>query len=449
MRVLHAARLSQLRKGQTGIETADAAVHAWAEREGHVIVHVAADFKSGTVPPWKRPNLREWVTDPAKIAQYDAIVAYKFDRLSRGDDASTAAIEQWARDNGKLLITVSEDLQYPCEGIAGIRWDLAARMAHQEWLEISKRYRDMGATIREGGFHYGRAPYGYQSVPSEKDPRHKTLIPVPYEADVIRDMAQWVLDGCSLEVVAEKLNAQGRLPRMMKDGRQPMWRHTGVAKVLHNEVIAGRQKSLSGRTLLKVEAILSRDIWEKVIATLDARSKCKGRTGGSQSKVPAMLTSVIMCNEHGAMYRINGNAYYCRVKGCKSRIGIDKADGFVHEMMASDKDRDIVETVVPGDNHDADIADVKRDLAEAVEAEDFAKLPALQAELARLRALPASPTRVIRRESDLTVAQMWVGMADDTERRAYLLARRARVVFHRAEDGSSSLVAHVGQAQTL
>jgi hypothetical protein len=44
-----------------GIQTQDELARKWAEREGHVIVDVAADTASGSVPPWDRKKLRPWV----------------------------------------------------------------------------------------------------------------------------------------------------------------------------------------------------------------------------------------------------------------------------------------------------------------------------------------------------------------------------------------------------
>ena len=61
MRVLVAARLSKLVDGQTGLDTQDRETTAWAEREGHTVVHVAADRKSGTSHPWERKSLKPWV----------------------------------------------------------------------------------------------------------------------------------------------------------------------------------------------------------------------------------------------------------------------------------------------------------------------------------------------------------------------------------------------------
>ena len=146
MRILVAARLSQLADGQTGLDTQDAQATAWAAANGHTIVHVAADRKSGTSQPWERPKLRPWVTEDAKLAQYDAVLAYRFDRLSRGDNQSTNQIEAWAHDHRKQLLTV-DGLVFPCEGADGIRWDVVKRIAHEEWLKTSERYTRMQAYL--------------------------------------------------------------------------------------------------------------------------------------------------------------------------------------------------------------------------------------------------------------------------------------------------------------
>src|ERR1700685_271912 len=105
MRVLVAARLSRLAPGQTGLDSQDRESRAWCEGNGHEVLGVPADHKSGTVAPWDRPNLTPWVTEPDKIKLYDAIVGYSFDRLSRGDKQNTNAIEAWAHQHGKQLLT--------------------------------------------------------------------------------------------------------------------------------------------------------------------------------------------------------------------------------------------------------------------------------------------------------------------------------------------------------
>jgi site-specific DNA recombinase len=89
VRVIVAARLSVLAEGQTGLDTQEQEVIRWAQAQGHTVVGVAADFKTGKSDLTDRPNLRPWITDPVKRDSYDAIVAYKVDRLTRADKAGT------------------------------------------------------------------------------------------------------------------------------------------------------------------------------------------------------------------------------------------------------------------------------------------------------------------------------------------------------------------------
>jgi excinuclease UvrABC nuclease subunit len=170
------------------------------------------------------------------------------------------------------------------------------------------------------------------------------------------------------------------------------------------------------------------------------------RKGISQSKTPALLTSIIACSKCDQnMYRTGSSGYhgyYCRT--CGAYIRLEVADQLVHDAMAADDRRDAIEVVVAGSAHQDEIAEVKRDMAEAVEAEDFERLSALRAELDRLRSLPSQPARVERRLSDQTVAQMWATLPDDTARRDYLLHRDARALY---EDGW--LTANLGTLDRL
>jgi len=115
VRALIAARLSRLQQDGRqgiGIDTQDEKSRAFCEREGMTIVEVVADTKSGTVAPWDRKNLKPWVTDPERISMYDAVVALKTDRVSRGTQEDFTRIEYWATEHGKRLIIV-DGPQYP------------------------------------------------------------------------------------------------------------------------------------------------------------------------------------------------------------------------------------------------------------------------------------------------------------------------------------------------
>jgi len=105
----------------------------FAERGGHEVVAVVADTKSGTVAPWDRPNLKPWVTDPALMNWYDAILAYKNDRLSRGGWNDEAQICQWAEAHGKLLMIVDGPCWPPRNDGDRWSWEATSIRARKEW----------------------------------------------------------------------------------------------------------------------------------------------------------------------------------------------------------------------------------------------------------------------------------------------------------------------------
>lgn len=445
MRVIVAGRLSRkvTDRDQTGFDSQERDSVRWAVDHGHTVVDVLADFKTGRSGLAARPNLRPWVSEPEKLAQYDGIVALKVDRLTRGDRAETAKLEQWAREHGKALLIAGSDVHFPSEGTEGIQWDLMLRIAHQEWLNTSERYTRMQRSRRADDSLVGRAPYGYRIVPGiNADGKPiKTLAPTDAEAEVIRDAARWYLDGNSLDTVCARLNAAGRLPRQprpeddapfgrLRDGTpRPgpvLWVSKTISGVLRNETLVGRHNN-HGRTL-KVPPILDRATWQAVIARMDARAH---RKGVSWSRNTALLTSIIRCGDcDRKMYR-NGSAtkfYWCH--GCNAHLPVADADAWVARQVSRDTRRDIVETVIPGDDHADAIADVKHDMAEAVQAEDFDRLAPLRAELDRLRGIPSTPPRTVRRPADKTVAELWAALGDDTDaRRRFLLDRRALAVY--------------------
>lgn len=213
MRVIVAARLSVLADGQTGLDSQEKEAVAWAERSGHDVVAVVTDGASGAKPILKRRNLKPWMTDADKLTEYDCIVVLKFDRLTRGDSRETRAIETWADDHGKTLMT-TEGLTFPCEGADGIRWDLAKRLAHDEWLRIQERYLRMQRTLKAKGSLVGKAPWGYEIAPgvNEHGQSVKTLVPTPEGRKAIPVIFQKVIKGESLRVIAAWLDGQGYGP---------------------------------------------------------------------------------------------------------------------------------------------------------------------------------------------------------------------------------------------
>lgn len=425
MRVLVAGRLSQKvsDRDQTGFDSQEREAVRWAEQSGHEVIAVVADFRSGRAPLPERPKLKPWITEPDKLALYDGIVTLKLDRLTRGDAEENANLEAWARDHGKSLLT-AEGLIFPCEGADGIRWDLAKRLAHDEWLRIQERYTRMQRELRAKGSLVGRNPFGYTIA---KRDGIKELVIDEREASVIRDAARWYLDGQTLQAICDTLNGAQRLPRAMKSGKQPLWSPKTLSQLLRSENAIGGHRH--GGVTMKMAPVLDRDVWQKVADRMDERAT---RKGISQAAEPALLTSLISCAIcWRPMYKIptkTGLFYYCR-RGCKSMVRLAEADAAaeIYLLQRYGSNERTVTRVIPGSGHDDEIADVKADLRDLdPDAADYDdRHAALRAELAQLKALPATAPRTITEAvrnpdgSIETVRQHW-DRQDTAGRRAML-----------------------------
>lgn len=447
MRVIIPVRLSKM-AGQTGIDTQDIISREWAERHECEVVAVIPDWKSGTVPPWKRPNLKEWVTNPEKLALYDAVLGSTFDRLSRGDNKSTNEIEQWAWNNGKQLLT-ADGLFFPCEGEDGIRWDLAKRLAHAEWLRISKRYRTMHAHLRANNWLVGRPPYITQIVgvdcgesPCTCKNDRKVLELNPERCDIVMQyMVNPILDGESRRAVMKKLN-DDKVPTSSQ-GKE--WTPKIVDDMLRSENLIGRRKDASGKVLLKFDPLLTMEQWHKLQAALDAT---KNRRGPLRTE-PAMLTSVAYCGKcKGIMHyrrnpkkHLDGSTYTWegyRCDGtpahpstCSVMVTAANIEAWVNMQMMGEPigPELIIETMwVPGHGYEEEIEQVEQEIRDLDfdDPEYDEKHAALRAEHKRLRELPAVPAKSEEKKTGETVADRWKRL-DAPGRRDYLLRANAKV----------------------
>jgi DNA invertase Pin-like site-specific DNA recombinase len=428
MRVIVAARLSQLADGQTGLDSQDEDAREWAEDNGHEVITVAADHKSGTVAPWDRPALKPWVTRPDLLASYDGIVAAKQDRLSRAKWRDETDIRRWAEDNGKVLFIVDKNMMWPPADEDDVsRWNDGADQARREWVSTSKRYRRMQKRLRDSGAVVGRPAWGYQV---EGDRKAKRFVPTDEGRRLVPEVYRRIAAGQTLAAVAGWLADE--------TGR-PWWPRT-VSGLIRHTVYRGSHQDATGREIHRCEALVTGQEWQAAAGSLAARPK----RGTHLAEVSA-LSSVLRCMRCGGpMYRLtcgSGNqvkvAYYrCAGsgplrRGCGNMVKCSGADLLVDEVM-SRLDRPVVEwRRVKGHNHDAEIQDVVTALRDLVnqgldeDAED-AERAHLRAERKRLESLPAVADTWVPVATGETYAQQWSALAP-AARRAWLKAYAPRL----------------------
>lgn len=356
LRFIVAARQSRkLKAGENfefPIEAQDARAKAWGEAQGGVHVGTAADFRSGTVPPWERKHTREWVNETGdKIRDYDAVIVTKMDRLSRGTDEDFSLIEAWAVRNQKKLVIVGEGggVWYPARNDSDFwQWTAEKRRSRQEWEAIRERSMNRQADLRAlGKLSGGAIPFGYDVY---GDKFAKTLKPNDIGREYVPQIFRRVARGESLLKVAQWLDSQGVKPRYGEK-----WSAVSVSQIIRNHTYVGQRKAdayLNGKRRrgqgmirLEVEAIVEAGIF--LAANSRLKNAKRGGRRGPKNWEPALLTGVLRCGNCGApMYRLKvrgGYVYYrChghlpQPKGCGTLVTASLLDSEVDKIMRTNE----------------------------------------------------------------------------------------------------------------
>jgi site-specific DNA recombinase len=391
-----AARLSRMSKRDrergddliNGIQTQDHRAAEWAQAEGHLIVHVTRDKNiSGAIPPWERPELGPWLTDPTKLVQYDGIVAYELQRLSRGGNFDVSWLRRWAEEHGKKLYVIKERLRWP-DRRDGMLWAVEAERAEQDLHDITEKITRELTALTEAGKLVGKAPFGYKV---DGDKYDKRLVPTELGRKYVPLIFERVIEGWSGKRIAAWLNDE-RIPRenkawfqnsigqvirnpvykgfrrkqeivpsdeveMIIDGQVIRQPYTGPSKKIvryrYGEIWRESPRWRYGRTLHRCEPLVDAVTWKKANDALSNRSP-----SGRKAVDCAMLSGALycpVCNDGTPMYRITSGiaalrarqgklvtreySYYrCGGKGagrtsCGNLVRLERVDRAVEEII--------------------------------------------------------------------------------------------------------------------
>jgi DNA invertase Pin-like site-specific DNA recombinase len=442
--VLAARKSTKIRDGDghqvdpISIQIQDQRGREWAERQGHVIVAVTDDIKSGTVAPWDRPKLRPWVTDPALMASYDGILATKNDRLSRGEWDDEARIRQWAKQHGKVLV-IADGPQWPPRDFAEeVSWDLLAKLAHQEWKDIRERSMNAQGKLREQGKLTGRPPVFYVSAGVKYD---HTIVPTEEGRRLVPEIFGRCIRGESLATIAAWL---------AEETGRPWWPRT-VGTLIRNPTYMGRRCAQDprtrkyGRTLLRCEALVDAAIFRKAGKALDGRPK----RGHVAPEKRAMLSGALWCPNPACtdspMYRLASGYYRCtgrgaNRKGCGNMVRVQVVDAAVNEIIAADFATPVMRhTVIPGNEAQlaARLEEIRFEISQLgmldLGDEDYdRRLGELRAERDRVKQAEVVPERVELAPTGELYSALWA-RTPVPERGPWLARHGFRVTASKAE----------------
>jgi site-specific DNA recombinase len=273
----------------------------------------------------------------------DAIWVIEQSRLTRGDELDVAMLIRELRETGTKVATERGNVTDPADLEGAFVFRFKALMDRREWEVIAARNkRGKDEKAKRGLNVNGRPAYGYKV---EGEGRNKGLrVPVPAEAEVVRQIFEWAVAGLSIRKIIRRLHEQavpaptqsgrisGTTPRRFKDGLQ-VWSATTIKRMLRNPIYLGVSYRhcwiKQGKTHVfdptnpeaiwvenAHEPIVSQEQWDAAHGQL-ARRKTETHTDVH------MLTGILVCPLCGNGFRVTSSNdqrghkntyYYCNSK---------------------------------------------------------------------------------------------------------------------------------------
>lgn len=243
-------RVSQERAVQNGfgLDAQEADIKRLAEYRGLPLVEV---YRENGVSGYKRerPALERLLAD-ATAGKFQVVIFPSIDRVGRSV-RDVIDIESALRSCGVGVIFVREgiDTSTPTgEFFRNIMASLSQLEGRIIYERLSKGKR---AKKSQGGYVGGRIPYGYHKEGG-------TLVVVPDEAPVVKQMFEWKAAGRSLRGIVKLLNAGNTKVRCSGE-----WSNSTVWNILKNRFYTGRAEFEGEWILAQHEAIVSDSLFER------------------------------------------------------------------------------------------------------------------------------------------------------------------------------------------
>lgn len=321
VRVVLYIRVSTQEQAQEGysIEEQKRRLIAYCKARGWVVVEILVDpgFSGSNL---ERPAMQALI---ANIKDYDMVLVYKLDRLSRSQKDTLYLIEEVFLPNGVDFVSINEsfDTSTPF-GRAMI--GILSVFAQLEREQIKERTAmGLDARFREGKRLGSRPPIGY-----DYDQDVGILVPNEYEAMQIKLLFQLYV-GTDDEPGLGFLGIAEYMQRLGYKHKYGDWRHKHTVSVcLSNPVYVGDSKWKDEIMPDTHEPLVSREIFAKAQAIRATRDdKQKGAT-----RSESLLTGFLWCSCCGARVASTrrgkaGNKYYiCYSRNPSNPVMVRDAD---------------------------------------------------------------------------------------------------------------------------
>jgi len=282
--------------------------------EVQLVERYVDDGVSGTIPMAERPAGGRLLEDAAR-GRFDEVWVYKIDRLGR-DDVDPLIVWRDLERLGVRVYSVTEGVSSPFE------YHIRVAMAAEERRTfLARSAAGMARAAREGRYCGGVAPMGFKVDGQRQSAR---LVPSDVliwrdwtEADLVRQIYAWLVEGWSCRRISDHLNALGVPTAYARDDRlvakrigerkfrtQERWRPSRIRNLVVNPVYKGechygrRTKTANREVIISdVPPLITPEVWEAAQETL-AKNRIMTKHGSRIN----LLRSVMRCGICGLNY---------------------------------------------------------------------------------------------------------------------------------------------------
>ena len=246
----------------------------------------------------ERPALKQLIAD-LEAGLTDVVVVYKIDRLSRSLMDFARLVETFDRHK-VTFVSVTQSFN-TTTSMGRLTLNILLSFAQFEREVTAERIRDKVAASRKKGMWMGGfVPMGY-------DAKDRKLVINEAEAATVRTIFERFLSIGSATTLAKQLAAEG-----VRNKRGGPIDKGFLYKLLNNRVYLGEAVHKGTAYPGEHEAIISRDLWDKVHAIL--KESPRKRAANTRTQQPALLKGLIFTESGTAMTPTatkKGSRLYC------------------------------------------------------------------------------------------------------------------------------------------
>ncbi len=296
LRAVAYVRVSTAKQADEGLSLAEQQrqVGPFIDGKGweHVETFVEAGV-SGSVPFDERPKFKLLLE---QLPHIDRIVIPKLDRLGRSTKDLLHLFDR-VEEAGVAIVSMSESIDTSTP-MGRLTRSILAAIAEFERDRLSERVAEVTeARAREGGWHGGPRPFGYEYVRDDKgEANGDGLIVLEHEAAIVRRIFSEYVAGKSQRQITRDLNTDGIRPKNSDE-----WVQGTISKLLANPVYSGSMR-LNGETYDGVhEAIVDAETWRKVEQLRLATARSDGGRGRTPTANHVLAGGLLRCGCGSAM----------------------------------------------------------------------------------------------------------------------------------------------------